>query len=142
VVVGRGDGGAGKKRWWWWEESNCQTNIVCLFGKESHMFKFTCEIITCMISCDDLRLVPWKPPDVPRNSIFFSRTGVGLCTELQDITIERQFPLYSVQIPPECQIPRSVRRNSGTQAGFQAEYQGESKDLATSLTATWHLYSV
>jgi len=49
--------------------------------------------------------------------------------ELQDITIERQFPLYSVQILPECQIPRSVWQNSGTQAGFQAEYQGESKDL-------------
>jgi len=70
-----------------------------------------------------------NPLDVPRNSIFFSWTGVRLCTELQDITIERQFPLYSVQIPPECQIPRSVRRNSGTQAGFWAEYQGESKDL-------------
>jgi len=40
-----------------------------------------------------------------------------------------QFPLYSVQILPECQIPRSVQRNSGTQAGFRAEYQGESKDL-------------
>jgi len=53
-------GGGGKKRWWWWEESDCQTNIVCLFGKESHMFKFAHEIITCMISCDDLRLVPWK----------------------------------------------------------------------------------
>ena len=49
-------GGGGKKRWWWWEENDCQTNIVCLFG----MFKFTCEIITCMISHDDLGLVPWK----------------------------------------------------------------------------------
>jgi len=53
-------GGGGKKRWWWWEESDCQTNIVCLFGKESHMFKFAHEIITCMISHDDLGLVPWK----------------------------------------------------------------------------------
>ena len=34
-----------------------------------------------------------------------------------------------MQIPPECQIPWSVRRNSGTPAGFPAEYQGESKDL-------------
>jgi len=59
-VVGRGDGGGGKKRWWWWEESDCQTNIVCLFGKESHMFKFAHEIIACMISRDDLGLVPWK----------------------------------------------------------------------------------
>jgi len=63
---------------------------------------------------------------------FFSQTRVGHCTELQDITIERQFPLYSMQIPLEYQIPRSVRQNSGTQAGFRAEYQGESKDLALS----------
>jgi len=60
VVVMSMVGGGGKKRWWWWEESDCQTNIVCSFGKESHMFKFACEIITCMISCDDLGLVPWK----------------------------------------------------------------------------------
>ena len=53
-------GGSDEHGWWWWEESDCQTNIVCLFGKESHMFKFAHEIITCMISRDDLRLVPWK----------------------------------------------------------------------------------
>ena len=46
-----------------------------------------------------------NPPDVPQISIFFSQNQVGLCTELQDIIIETQFPLYSVQIPPECQIP-------------------------------------
>jgi len=34
------------------------------------MFKFTCEIITCMISCDDLRLVPWI-------SLFFFFTELG-----------------------------------------------------------------
>jgi len=46
-----------------------------------------------------------NPPDGPQISIFFSRNGVGLCMELQDIIIQTQFPLYSVQIPPECQIP-------------------------------------
>ena len=94
------------------------------------MFKFAREIITCMISHDDLGLVPWKSTRRSTEFNFFSRTGVGLCTELQDITIERQFPLYSMQILPECQILRSVQRNSGTQARFRAEYQGESKDLS------------
>ena len=36
-----------------------------------------------------------------------------------------------MQIPLECQIPWSVQQNSGTPAGFRAEYQGESKDLET-----------
>jgi len=64
-------GGGGKGRWWWWEESDCQTNIVCLFWKESHMFKFTHEIITCMISRDDLRLVPWKSTGCSMEFNFF-----------------------------------------------------------------------
>ena len=93
------------------------------------MFKFTHEIITCMISHDDLGLVPWKSTGRSTEFNFFFTDWGQICTELQDITIERQFPLYSMQILPECQIPRSVRWNSGTQAGFRAEYQGESKDL-------------
>jgi len=68
------------------------------------MFKFAHEIITCMISCDHLGLVPWKSTRRSTDFFFFSRNGVGLCTELQDITIQTQFPLYSVQIPLECQI--------------------------------------
>ena len=82
-----------------------------------------------MISCDDLRLILWKSTRCSMDFKFFLQNWVGLCTELQDITIKRQFPLYSVQILLENQIPRSVRQNSGTPAGFQVEYQGESKDL-------------
>ena len=69
------------------------------------MFKFACEIITCMISCDHLGLVPWKSTGCSMDFFFFSRNRVRLCTELQDITIQTQFPSYSMQIPPECQIP-------------------------------------
>ena len=35
------------------------------------MFKFTCEIITCMISCDHLRLVPWKSTGHSTDFFFF-----------------------------------------------------------------------
>jgi len=62
------------------------------------MFKFTHEIITCMMSHDHLGLVPWKSTGRSTDFFFFF-------TELQDITIQTQFPLYSVQISPECQIP-------------------------------------
>jgi len=64
-----------------------------------------------------------------RFQFFFSQNQVGLCMELQDITIKTQFPLYSMQIPPECQILWSVQWNSGTEARFWVKYQGESKDL-------------
>ena len=74
-VVGGGD----KHGWWWWEESDCQTNIVCLFG----MFKFTCKIITCIISCNDLRLVPWKST---RHSMEFNFFFMDLGQTLYRIT--------------------------------------------------------
>ena len=69
------------------------------------MFKFAREIITCMISRDHLGLVPWKSTGCSTDFFFFSRNRVRLCMELQDITIQTQFPSYSMQIPPECQIP-------------------------------------
>jgi len=76
VVVKSVVGGSDEHGWWWWEESDCQTNIVCLFGKESHMFKFACEIITCMISHDDLRLVPWKSTGRSTEfNFFFTDSG-------------------------------------------------------------------
>jgi len=78
VVVKSVVGGGDEHGWWWWEESDCQTNIVCLFGKESQIFKFTCEIITCMISHDDLRLVPWKSTRRSMEFIFFFQTLYGI----------------------------------------------------------------
>jgi len=39
------------------------------------MFKFACEIITCMISHDDLRLVPWKSTRCSMDFNFFHRIG-------------------------------------------------------------------
>jgi len=83
VVVKSMVGGSDEHGWWWWEESDCQTNIVCLFGKESHMFKFACEIITCMISRDDLRLVPWKST---RRSMEFNFFFMDLGQTLYGIT--------------------------------------------------------
>ena len=65
-------------------------NKHCLFGND------TCEIITCMISCDDLGLVPWKSTRCSTDFNFFSQNQVGLCMELQCITIKTQFQLYSM----------------------------------------------
>ena len=73
VVVKSMVGGSDKHGWWWWEESDCQTNIVCL-GMN----------LTCMISHDDLRLVLWKSTRCSMDFKFFSWNQVRLCTELQE----------------------------------------------------------
>jgi len=43
------------------------------------MFKFAREILTCMISCDDLRLVPWKSTRCSMDwNFFFKESGQTL----------------------------------------------------------------
>jgi len=152
VVVKSMVGGGDEHGWWWWEEEMVVVkrkwlpNKHCLFVWEGvsqvqihtwdhHMYDLTWWSQTGPMD------IHWTFHGI---QFFFSWTQVGLCTELQDITIERQFPLYSVQIPPEYQIPRSVQWNSRTQAGFQVEYQGESKDLNkfTISTGSYHLHHV
>jgi len=65
-VIGLWFGGWLKKR----------TNVTCC--DICIMFKFACEIITSMISHDDLRLVPWKSTRHSTEFHFFKESGQTL----------------------------------------------------------------
>ena len=59
--------------------TNCDNGI---------MFELACEIITCMISCDDLRLVPWKSTGRSTEfQFFFTELGRTLYRITRDNNI-------------------------------------------------------
>jgi len=85
------------------------------------MFKFAREIITCMISRDDLGLVPWKST---RRSMEFNFFFTDSGRTLYGITRHNNRKT----------IPIIFRADSAGMSNSEislAEYQGESKDLAT-----------